>query len=308
METGRLKKFEHPFTITPNAIVNDTRLSAADKGVALVICSKPNGWVFHTSEIIKTCGGGTYVVKNALIKLEKLGYISRSRATGSDGKYTGINIEIREKPVEQEEQDEITHEVKNPRMQKTVRGLNSPYSNTYLSSNTDFIKKDTPKSPQGDVLDLKVETHVSPSKNDERFEEFWKAFPKCERKIGKAKCRELWIKRNLDTHADAILKAIAIDANSHDWKKDNGQFIPMPQTWLNRKRYEDIEPSSPESAAPSSRSPARWAAYTSADTEREHEFIDWVSGGRKSPPPPWSVHTDEWVSQNKENIIQGFRI
>lgn len=170
------------------------------------------------------------------------------------------------------------------------------------------LEKDTPKSPQGDVLDLTVETHVSPSKNDERFEEFWKAFPKCERKIGKAKCRELWVKRNLDTHADAILKAIAIDANSHDWKKDNGQFIPMPQTWLNRKRYEDIEPSSPESAAPSSRSPARWAAYTSADTEREHEFIDWVSGGRKSPPPPWSVHTDEWVSQNKENIIQGFRI
>ena len=170
------------------------------------------------------------------------------------------------------------------------------------------LEKDTPKSPQGDVLDLTVETHVSPSQNDERFEEFWKAFPKCERKIGKAKCRELWIKRNLDTHADAILKAIAIDANSHDWKKDNGQFIPMPQTWLNRKRYEDIEPSSPESAAPSSRSPARWAAYTSADTEREHEFIAWVSGGRKSPPPPWSVHTDEWVSQNKENIIQGFRI
>lgn len=179
----------------------------------------------------------------------------------------------------------------------------SPIYNSIENS----LEKDTPKSPQGDVLALSVETPVSPSENTERFEEFWKAFPKCERKVAKAKCRELWTKRNLDTHADAILKALSIDSNSHDWKKDNGQFIPMPQTWLNRKRYEDIEPSSPESAVPSSRA-GRWAAYTSADSEREREFIDWASSDRKSPPPPWSVHTDEWVSQNKENIIQGYRI
>jgi len=30
---------------------------------------------------------------------------------------------------------------------------------------------------------------------------------------------------------------------TEQWRKDNGQFIPHPQTWLNQRRWEDdVEP------------------------------------------------------------------
>lgn len=70
-----------------------------------------------------------------------------------------------------------------------------------------------------------------------KFEEFYKQYP---RKVKKQDV-EKWFKKNKPT--DELFKKI-IDSlnkfkNSYDWKKDNGQFIPYPSTWLNQKRWED---------------------------------------------------------------------
>lgn len=180
-------------------------------------------------------------------------------------------------------------------------------TSTIYNSIEKRVEKDTPIPPQGGLLALSVEPIGSPSEPADRFEDFWKSYPKCERKIGKAKCREMWTKRNLNAYADAIIKVLAVDAKSHDWCKESGRFIPMPQTWLNRKRWEDNPSPSPKSADPSLLA-GSWAVFTAADADRELEFVSWASGDRKSPPPPWSVHTDEWVQQNRENIIKGIRI
>ena len=34
-------------------------------------------------------------------------------------------------------------------------------------------------------------------------------------------------------------EAIALAKQSHQWQKDNGDFIPLPATWLNQERWED---------------------------------------------------------------------
>ena len=69
------------------------------------------------------------------------------------------------------------------------------------------------------------------------FIQFWAAYPKkqargaAERAFAKVKpSQEL-----LDTMLAAIERAKA----SKDWQKDGGQFIPMPATWLNARRWED---------------------------------------------------------------------
>ena len=36
-----------------------------------------------------------------------------------------------------------------------------------------------------------------------------------------------------------MIVAIERQKKSNDWKKDNGQFIPLPYTWLNGERWED---------------------------------------------------------------------
>ena len=80
---------------------------------------------------------------------------------------------------------------------------------------------------------------ISP-KGDERFEEFWKAYPK---KIGKDAARRAFSKRSptSDTLA-AMLAAITVQRRSLQWTRDGGQYIPNPATWLNQGRWMDELP------------------------------------------------------------------
>ena len=72
------------------------------------------------------------------------------------------------------------------------------------------------------------ETHGS------EFEKFWSAYP---RKEGKQKARAAFEK--VGVSLDIILEAVEQQKKTAQWRKDNGQFIPHPATWLNGKRWED---------------------------------------------------------------------
>lgn len=72
---------------------------------------------------------------------------------------------------------------------------------------------------------------------DERFETFWKAYPK---KIGKGAAEKAWQKiSSLEAVLETIAGAVAAQSRSEQWLKDGGQFIPHPATWLNQRRWED---------------------------------------------------------------------
>ena len=67
------------------------------------------------------------------------------------------------------------------------------------------------------------------------FESFWKQYPK---KIGKGEAYKKWMK--IPTNAiDKINKALQWQIKCDQWIKDNGQFIPLPSTYLNQCRWED---------------------------------------------------------------------
>jgi hypothetical protein len=38
---------------------------------------------------------------------------------------------------------------------------------------------------------------------------------------------------------DLMIKKIKLLKETYDWKKNNGQYIPYPSTWLNKKGWED---------------------------------------------------------------------
>lgn len=70
-----------------------------------------------------------------------------------------------------------------------------------------------------------------------RFEEFWKAYP---RKKSKGQAIKAWNTLNPDLFLfDQIMNAIKKAINSSSWKKDNGQFIPYPATWIRARGWED---------------------------------------------------------------------
>ena len=72
---------------------------------------------------------------------------------------------------------------------------------------------------------------------DPWFSEFWEAYP---RKVDKQSAVRAWKK----IKPDATLMAKIMDGlqrwkESEQWLKENGQYIPYPATWLNKRRWED---------------------------------------------------------------------
>jgi hypothetical protein len=72
---------------------------------------------------------------------------------------------------------------------------------------------------------------------NQRFDEFWKAYPK---KVGKEAARKVWMKVKPDKALFIkMLEAVETAKKSKQWQKDNGQYIPNPSTWLNQGRWDD---------------------------------------------------------------------
>ena len=77
-------------------------------------------------------------------------------------------------------------------------------------------------------------------RHEETFKEFWSAYPK---KRSKNNALNAWLKLKPDTDLfGRIMDSIAVFKNSHDWSKNNGQYIPYPATWLNAGGWEDEAP------------------------------------------------------------------
>ena len=68
------------------------------------------------------------------------------------------------------------------------------------------------------------------------FGRFWETWPDSDRKVAKAKCLDVWIRRRLDQTADQIIAHVAAMKETEQWRKG---FEPAPLTYLNQKRWED---------------------------------------------------------------------
>lgn len=84
-----------------------------------------------------------------------------------------------------------------------------------------------PLPPKGDVVDLPP-----------GFVEFWGAWPKGSRTGSKSKCVEVWQRAKLEPVTATIVAHVTAMKASEGWRKQGGQFIPMPLTYLNQRRWE----------------------------------------------------------------------
>jgi hypothetical protein len=89
------------------------------------------------------------------------------------------------------------------------------------SSSSSSTSVDTPQPPKGGCR---------------RFEEFWTAWPKSERKQDKVKCAEKWRRADLDSLADTVLADIELKRQTEKWRSG---FIEAPLVYLNGRRWED---------------------------------------------------------------------
>ena len=107
-----------------------------------------------------------------------------------------------------------------------------------VKKDTTLLSKRTPL-PIKDNIKEKETNYIAQSgvkKDTTKFDEFWKAYPK---KRSKGDAEKAWKSVKANSHFKEILEAVEKQKQSWDWKKDGGQFIPYPATWLRRKKWED---------------------------------------------------------------------
>lgn len=83
----------------------------------------------------------------------------------------------------------------------------------------------------------KRHTSASDDAVSKAFAEFWATYPK---KASKPAAEKAYRKLNPSPPLQAqMLAAVALQAKTHDWTKDKGQYVPHAATWINNRRWED---------------------------------------------------------------------
>ena len=86
-------------------------------------------------------------------------------------------------------------------------------------------------------VNVNVNVNENVNVNVTGFDLFWKEYP---RKKTKGQAEKAWEKiKPSNGLLEIILEKLEEAKASVDWKKDNGQFIPYPATWLNGRGWED---------------------------------------------------------------------
>lgn len=99
--------------------------------------------------------------------------------------------------------------------------------------------KESSKRPASDQQATTKQTQDTQNTNtySEEFELFWKEYPNHN---GKAGAYKSWLKKNPDINI--VMAALSWQKKSLAWTKDNGQYVPMAQTYINNERWNDEAP------------------------------------------------------------------
>lgn len=99
-------------------------------------------------------------------------------------------------------------------------------------------KEDNGTTSEGQQKDTNQPLSIKhKEETDMSFLHFWSAYPKKESKIDAEKA---WKKLNPPKDLlEKILLSVERSKLSASWMKENGQYIPLPATWLRGRRWED---------------------------------------------------------------------
>ena len=158
-------------------------------------------------------------IESWLVELENVGCIQRYQVDGDS--YLSINKWAMHQKIDKPTPSKIPSPPESSRILANPRESSSRVAEL---PSADRIGK------EGNGEDRKV------SRQAARFEDFWKTWPKSERKQDKAKCMEKWKSQNLDQIADLILGDIETKKRTQKWQ---GGYIEAPEVYLNNKRWED---------------------------------------------------------------------
>lgn len=72
----------------------------------------------------------------------------------------------------------------------------------------------------------------------EAFSSFWGEYPN---KASKDRAARAWVTSGAEQFAEEIMAALSQSKDSRQWLVENGRFIPHAATWLNNRRWLEVE-------------------------------------------------------------------
>ena len=230
------KDNKEQFTVIPQGIVRDTRLSLKDIGLLISMLSLPDNWEFSENGLEAIFEhDGQASIRTGLKKLEECGYLKRERVRGSDGRMKAVNWYLSEYPAFEKPHLEKPH-LENPNVVKPS-WENPPQSNTNQSntkepsikeSNTDETKS-AAALPSADAVSLETE-----------FDILWKLYP---RKEGKSTAERDYIKARKDKKRPATFEEVQQGIKRYaayiKAEKIERRYIKQGSTWFHQRCWED---------------------------------------------------------------------
>ena len=231
-EQNTLRRPVFSFSSIPNGIILDNNLSAKAKGIFVYFLSRPDGWKFYASEIVKHFADGKDSIRSGVKELCDKGYLRVIRVKNEQGQFVGWVYEI----------------LLNADGGKAEIGFSDfgkPATNKIDNKNkTEYNKKenikkkeDSETSPESEIIPIEATPKARElSEVEKQAMEIYKLYP---RKVARP------------TAIKAILKALKVVGYTYLYTQTQNyakavkesqkdiSYIPYPATWFNREEYND---------------------------------------------------------------------
>lgn len=93
------------YTVVNNTFINDNQLDAREKGLLLVIMSKPDNWDLSVEGLRSFCSDGTTSLRKGIQKLEEHGYLLRLNVRNARGNFGSMPYVVFERPLPEEKRN-----------------------------------------------------------------------------------------------------------------------------------------------------------------------------------------------------------
>lgn len=86
------------FTVLSHEMLRDARLSFAARGLLAYLLSMPDNWEIRASDLVKRSPAGRDAIYSTMRELVRLGYMQRKEIRASDGRISGTETIVYERP------------------------------------------------------------------------------------------------------------------------------------------------------------------------------------------------------------------
>lgn len=225
----RSNRPDRQYAAIPNALMRDDALSIEARGLMALLMTYADDWVFRKDHLMSVTGMGRDKFERAMGELREAGYVELTMTRDTAGKMLGKTWVIRDEPTHRSPENPGvgTEALKNRPPAEPSPGKSAPIRKP---TDQEDQKVRTPIPPEG-ADDLFSEMEKPEPKETDRFDEFWKVYPK---KVGKPAAKRAWAKAVKKSPAETIIARARRYGEVAD-----PQFTKHPQGWLNDERWND---------------------------------------------------------------------